>query len=112
MTNLLKMIMKQLCIGIEILVGGLALFLVLPFCMVSGNIREKAYRHMRLLVPAPIPFKTRKFEVVFDICVLWLLWGGELTHKSYNEVNIWIFCVLWPLVTIASIVLNVVLLTR
>lgn len=112
MTNRLKMNMKQLSIAIEIIIGGLALFLVLPFCMVSGNIREKVYRHMRLLVPTLIPFKTRKYDMVFDICVLWLLWVGELTNKSYNEVNIWIFCVLWPLVTIASIVLNIVLLTR
>lgn len=106
------MSMKQLSIGIKILIGGLALFLVLPFCMVSGNIRDRVYRHMRLLVPTLMPFKTRKFEVVFDICVLWLLWVGELINKSYNEVNIWIFCVLWPMVTITSIVMNIVLLIR
>lgn len=43
--------MKKQSIGFEILICGLALFLVLPFCMVSRDTRELVYHCMRLLVP-------------------------------------------------------------
>ncbi|MBK8036838.1 MAG: hypothetical protein IPK22_06820 [Verrucomicrobiaceae bacterium] len=37
----------------------------------------------------------------FEWCVQFLLWLGGLFGMSYEAVNVWIFCVLWPALTIA-----------
>lgn len=42
-------------------------------------------------------------DALFDLCVRFLLWLADLLGMSYNEINIWIFCVLWPLFTLALI---------
>ena len=42
-------------------------------------------------------------DTVFDLCVRILLWLADLFGVSYNTINIWIFCILWPLFTIALI---------
>lgn len=46
-------------------------------------------------------------DAIFDLCVWILLWLADLFGMSYNTVNIWIFCVFWPLFTIALIVLTI-----
>ena len=46
-------------------------------------------------------------DYVFDACVGILLWGAGKFGISYNEINIWVFCVLWPIFTIALIILAV-----
>ena len=42
-------------------------------------------------------------DALFDLCVQFLLWLADLLGVSYNAINIWIFCVLWPLFTLALI---------
>jgi len=37
----------------------------------------------------------------FDLSVDILLWPADLFGVSYNTVNIWVFCVIWPIFTIA-----------
>jgi hypothetical protein len=41
---------------------------------------------------------------LFDLCVRFLLWLADLFGVSYQAINIWIFCVLWPVLTVALIV--------
>lgn len=36
---------------------------------------------------------------IFDACVWLLEWLARLTGLTYEQVNVWIFCVVWPLVT-------------
>jgi hypothetical protein len=45
---------------------------------------------------------------VFDLCVDILLWTADLFGISYNGINVWFFCVIWPLFTLALIVLVLV----
>ena len=33
-----------------------------------------------------------------------------LEEKDNDEINIWIFCIIWPIITILSIALNIILL--
>lgn len=40
---------------------------------------------------------------LFDLCVKFLLWLANLLGVSYNTINIWIFCVIWPILTVALI---------
>lgn len=82
----------------------------MPFCLSCKSIRESVYKYLRSIVVTPLPLRSSTINMTFDICVLWLLWVGALTNKTYNEVNIWIFCVIWPIFTILSVVLNLYLL--
>jgi hypothetical protein len=40
------------------------------------------------------------WDQVFRICVDIMSFLGDLTGLSYNEINVLVFCVLWPLHTI------------
>ncbi len=39
-------------------------------------------------------------ERVFNLCVMMLLDMAEWTGMTYKQINVWIFCILWPAVTI------------
>jgi len=39
-------------------------------------------------------------DKVFCLCVEILLWGAKKFNTTYNAINVWIFVVIWPLVTI------------
>ncbi|MDP2653477.1 MAG: hypothetical protein Q8Q08_05530 [Candidatus Omnitrophota bacterium] len=43
-------------------------------------------------------------ESIFDVCVGILLEAAELTRMTYKTVNVWIFCILWPLFTLALLI--------
>lgn len=42
-------------------------------------------------------------EALFDRCVDILLWLAALLGISYDMINVWIFCILWPLFTFTLI---------
>lgn len=50
-------------------------------------------------------------EGAFSGCVRFLQWLSELCGTSYEAVNVWIFCFLWPLLTLGLLV-TVVLQNR
>lgn len=52
----------------------------------------------------PIRSGNSIIDFVFDACVNFLLLLGALTGLSYNAVNVIVFCVMWPLLTIALLV--------
>jgi hypothetical protein len=56
----------------------------------------------------PIRAGDELIDGLFDLCVDFLMWAADLLGISYNEINIWIFCVLWPLFTVALMVVVVV----
>ena len=39
-------------------------------------------------------------DVVFDWCVTALVRLGEAVGLSYEEINVWLFVVAWPVVTL------------
>lgn len=47
---------------------------------------------------------------VFRGCVVLLLRLADATGMTYEQVNVWIFCVLWPALTLASLALNAIVL--
>ena len=57
-----------------------------------------------------------KYEVfntpisIFNLCVNWLYYKKHKYNISYELINVLIFCIIWPLITITSIVLNIILL--
>lgn len=41
---------------------------------------------------------------LFDRCVELLRWIAKTTGLTYEAINVWIFCIIWPLLTVALIV--------
>ena len=40
------------------------------------------------------------WDQIFNICVEIMYFLGDLTGLAYNEINVLVFCVLWPLHTV------------
>ncbi len=39
-------------------------------------------------------------DYTFDIAVRWLYVWAEAFGITYEEINVWLFCVAWPLLTV------------
>lgn len=55
---------------------------------------------------------TKRIDTIFMLCVHFLQWLAKKLGMTYNEVNVWLFCVICPLVTLVSILLNIYLLMK
>ncbi len=80
---------------------GLKLFFILPFAMTSKRIFESCGTTYYI---EPMP------KNVFNLCVQWLLSQGRRLGFSYEDINVLIFCIVWPAITILSLLLNAILL--
>ncbi len=45
---------------------------------------------------------------IFDGCVALLVSGAHLLGLTYKEINVWIFVILWPVLTIALMAVIIV----
>jgi hypothetical protein len=86
---------------VYLLYKGLELFFLLPACMLSKRVFDKMWNRYYMK-----PLKKN----MFNICVQWLLYCGDKVGMSYTQVNVLIFCIIWPLITVVSILLNVALI--
>jgi hypothetical protein len=39
-------------------------------------------------------------DIVFDYAVQSLYWAARLLGISYEEINVWLFCIAWPALTV------------
>ncbi len=39
-------------------------------------------------------------EKIFNSCVDLLIWGARLLGMTYKEINVLIFCIIWPILTL------------
>ena len=46
---------------------------------------------------------------IFRQCVRLLEWAARKLGTTYNAINVWIFCVIWPAITIGLIIAVIVL---
>ena len=46
------------------------------------------------------------WDTVFAICVNIMSYLGDLTGLTYNEINVVVFCILWPLHTLYLFILS------
>jgi hypothetical protein len=49
---------------------------------------------------------------IFDLCVVLLVWLAETFGTTYKAINVWIFCVIWPLITVVETAAIIWLLCR
>jgi len=47
-------------------------------------------------------------DQIFDLCVVFLVWLARMTGTTYKEINVIVFCILWPLFTLALIIICIV----
>ena len=99
--------MKRLLI---ILFSGILLIPVLVLCLVSKKQRIKYWYAFNDRIKTYPSLPDNKIDQLFSLCVNFLLLVGKRVRMSYNEINIWIFCIIWPVLTLISIALNIVLL--
>jgi hypothetical protein len=58
-----------------------------------------------LLISVQTKNKTM-WDEVFNICVDIMSFLGKLTGLTYNEINVLVFCVIWPLHTLYLFILS------
>ena len=51
-------------------------------------------------------------DLIFDFCVELLIQMGKVLGMTYNEVNVWLFVVLYPVVLLVSVMFNMYLLGK
>jgi hypothetical protein len=49
-------------------------------------------------------------DYTFNLAVCWLYAWAKALGITYEEINVWLFCIAWPLLTIAMAAWIVVLL--
>ncbi len=47
--------------------------------------------------------KSTFIDRIFDLCVDFLIYWAKVFGITYNEINVYIFCVIWPILTIGLI---------
>ena len=95
--------MQNVLTAFYLIVKALELLVLLPACMLSRRVFDKVWKKYYV---QPLP------KDIFNLCVQWLMYHGEKTHLSYTQINVLIFCIIWPVVTVFSIVLNILLLIK
>jgi hypothetical protein len=49
----------------------------------------------------------KMIDTIFDQCVLLLLFLADLFGMTYKAINVWIFVVIWPVLTLTLIAIVV-----
>ncbi len=93
--------MKYIYNTLYVLVKSIELFFLLPAAACSSKVFDWAW-HSYYVQPMD--------KSVFNLCVQWLLYVGGKVNLSYTRINVLIFCIIWPIITILSITLNIILL--
>lgn len=61
---------------------------------------ECAYPSTRIIALIGLLERTHPVDVVFDRCVDILIVSANAFGITYKEINVWIFVIIWPILTI------------
>lgn len=92
---------------LTIILSGILLIPVLVLCFVSKKMRIKYWYALNHDLKTYPYLPDNKTDQMFSLCVNFLLLVGKRVGMSYNEINIWIFCIIWPVITLLSVALNI-----
>ena len=48
-------------------------------------------------------------DLIFNVSVRWLYVSADWLGITYEEINVWLFCIVWPLITLVMTVWIVLL---
>lgn len=99
----IKVCIKNLSKGWYLFERSVELFFLLPLAACSRKVFDWAWRRY---------YMQRLDKTIFNLCVQWLLYVGDKVNLSYTQINVLIFCLIWPMITISSIILNFILLLK
>lgn len=99
--------MKKILI---IILSGIALIPILLLSLCNKSCRIKVWYQLNDYTINYEKLPNNKIDQLFTLCVNFLLIVAERLNMTYNEVNIWIFCIIWPIITILSLITNVLLI--
>jgi|DEB0MinimDraft_12_1074336.scaffolds.fasta_scaffold00237_11 hypothetical protein len=51
-------------------------------------------------------------NTVFDLCVTFLIWLAPFFDMTYKEINVWVFCIIWPIENLIVLVALILVLSR
>ena len=63
------------------------------------NYRSSSSNNRRITIGSQMT----KTDQVFEGCVDILQWGAKKTGMTYRQINVAVFCVVWPVVTIGLV---------
>ena len=84
-----------------ILAEGVKLFFILPVALISKRVFEQCWNRYYV---QPLN------KSICNLCVQWLLCQGQRLGLGYERINVIIFCIVWPVITFVSLLLNVILM--
>jgi hypothetical protein len=92
--------MKKLII---IILSGILLIPILLGAMTIKKVRLYFWNYFNRYYNLTLPLN--KTDQIFGLCVNYLMMIGEKTNMTYNEVNVYIFCLIWPIITLVALIL-------
>jgi hypothetical protein len=51
-------------------------------------------------------------DAFFDLCVKFLIWCAHCTGLSYKEINVWLFVIIHPAITLVLLVLYINMISK
>lgn len=88
----------RLMVVVLLIKDGFCLFFILLGSVFSKKIFKYCWNKYKVYDTPP---------GIFNLCVNWLLYKGNKYNMTYQSINIVIFCIIWPLITIISLMFNV-----
>ena len=97
--------MKKIVI---ILLSGIILIPILILVLMFKNIRIKVWKYLNAKTKVYTTIPNNKIDQLFTLCVNYLILIANYINMTYNEINIWIFCIIWSLITLVLFVLAII----
>ncbi len=92
---------------IVIILNGILLIPILILTLVSDKLRVIIWKKINKRTDTYNTLPNNRIDQLFSLCVNFLLILGEKVGMSYNEINIWIFCIIWPILTLILFILAI-----
>jgi hypothetical protein len=93
---------------IIILMSGIILIPILISILILKNFRSRVWHFFNGKTKLYSVIPDNKVDQLFTACVNYLVIVANYIGMTYNEINIWIFCIIWPLVTLVLFVLAII----
>jgi hypothetical protein len=88
-----------------IIMFGIILIPILFLSLFIKNVRIYCWETFNAVTHTYNYLPNDKINQLFGLCVNYLIIIANRLNITYNEVNIWIFCVIWPILTLILLIL-------
>lgn len=89
---------------VVIILSGILLIPILLAALTIKKIRLYFWHYFNRYTNVYSILPLDKTDQMFELCVNYLMIIGEKTNMTYNQINIYIFCFLWPIITLLALI--------